>query len=557
MGLLAIQRTLLKTWDDTSGREFKPFYEHQVHRLIQDLGLSEEEAAAELRKIDQAVLICWLPLDSAASTEPFAAARELFVVLNKEARPPSPSRLILLSEQDLLHILTRNLLDQLRTDPHDARPPIYAIEYDNPSERPTRSEKWSALTNLDLITTAVTRLVWGPKGYLSRPEESMPRGPQPADDMDAFMREEQLRLTSLFTTPEISDGDRVIVRSKIGRYYFPIEQLDQIGKRFLESWGGAIVTLLGTVLPYKAHNDALRQLRNEWDTSEAEAVLARDALFEGVGMYWTIKAMAENWEALRAPDENEAAIERAWKMIEGKREVFEGLRAAAYGGELSEVQVGESFRILLTNACQLGLLLAFGSIAQFRQTPLAEISGLAERLADAWNAALATPHEPNRRLFVTRTDEAPINLIRGADMRTSAAVYFRYLWLELLGTSPSAAVLADKDLAATIEEITKRARRVYAKYVVTIIAGGLRAESPGLSKEESEKSAQPLAKGSMQQGLARWFGRDKEDVAEWFATTPGLGDSGATNGEEVSETEEAETDEVEEEEGAALEEGAG
>jgi hypothetical protein len=324
MALLAVQRTLTNSWRGSTGEKFRYFYERHVETLIGKLG-GREKAATRLARIEFPVNVLWFP-----TTRPHIAARKLFVDVNKNARLPSEARLVLLSDTELLNIFTRSLLNRLR----DEKPPfpLRAVEYDQPSVKSDRPARWSVFTNLLILRDMVNRTVWGPNKNITDIELTFIGRPS-EEKMDLAMRE-RLGLRDILPA-EINEGDGnlPIKFSELTNRRFPVENRDartKLEQRFLSTWGEALLLLLGGFLPWRRHCEALEEQYANWTTDDAVTSLAKDALFEGVGMFWTLRDTAEYWELGRAEgritDKEPPEIVKAWRSIDPGEQAWPGSR---------------------------------------------------------------------------------------------------------------------------------------------------------------------------------------------------------------------------------------
>ena len=196
MASLAIDRTVRKTWLESTGARYRYFYESRIKDL---LGRHRDP----LETIEVPVTILWFPDKFGPGNEPHKAARKIFIDVNKEARTPSESRLILLSDSELLNILTRATLTQLRNQGGEEFLPLYSVEYDNPDTKTTQSARWSALTNIHILKQMVMRTVFGPPKYVNSVDVPIGKR-EPEEEKNAFMRK-QLKVDTLF--PPIIEGD--------------------------------------------------------------------------------------------------------------------------------------------------------------------------------------------------------------------------------------------------------------------------------------------------------------------------------------------------------------
>jgi hypothetical protein len=378
MALIAIDRTLNGTWDQNSGTRFRHFYEHRIQSILD--AAKQRDQQIDLSRIEIPVTVCWFPSGSEAARNPHGAARKLFVDVNKEARQPSEARLILLSDAELINIFTRSLLNRLRED--NPPLPLYAIEYDNPDDDITQPVRWSAMANLSLLKRAIQFTVFCPPKYRTNMDQRF--GGRPSElEMDSRMREE-LDLSAMF--PSMIEEEN-IARNTIGNNRFPQSGLDVLRSQFMKGWGSAILHLFGNLLPYRAHSSALQKLKDDWLTDDAISSLACDAIFVGVGMYWTLQESDEYWrkEATRLRDDRRSVppkpdIVKAWDSIESKNKDFQAYRANAYMGKATEESVrltNTAFDMMNTHACQLGVCLTLTALADAAGSKMESVVDLA------------------------------------------------------------------------------------------------------------------------------------------------------------------------------------
>ena len=351
MALLAIQRTYENSWHDSTGREYAPFYVDRVQEELSRVGLEGEH----LDGIEMPVMVCWFPTLYEQDWAALTAARTVFVAVNRKAEAPTQARTTLLSDTELRHIFTREILERLRPERAADYPlPLTAIEFDNPDEDSSRPERWTAITNVGLLSHVVRRCVFGPRELLTDMSRGLPRGAMPAD-ADLFMRE-QLDLEAIYA----AEPPEEMEYSDISNDRFP-RNVEPLVERFWQDYGRATVEILGRLQPYAAHHEVLETLRDEW--MGQRGTLWYRALFEGSGLYWSIKRTFEE----RRRDAPETEVVAAWRELEGpRREEFTGARQAALppipaAWDLSVDQVYRN--TYMTHACELGLMLTFASVA--------------------------------------------------------------------------------------------------------------------------------------------------------------------------------------------------
>lgn len=529
MALIAVDRTINHTWKNSSGERFKHFYEHRVEALIKEAQKSGNNL--NLDQVEVPVTVCWFPDVHAKGTNAHKAARKLFVDVNKEARQPSEARLTLLSDTELLNIFSRRMLNRLRED--EPPMPLYAIEYDNPDKEAARPVRWSVLANLALLKYAVQYTVFGPDKHIVNLDGRF-GGRLNWNEMNERMRRE-LRFGDILEK-HITDDDREIDRDSIRNDDFPLGLVTALSDEFMSSWGSAILTLLGGLLPYQAHCTALVQLKEGWITDDAMSSLAADALFVGVGMYWTLRSSNNHWRELaqRRREEGQAAppkpeIVRAWEILEtgdgseSKVHDFRLKRALAYTSktDAETVKDVESFYgIANTHACQLGLFLTFATLCHAAEKRGEDVASFAHRCVSAWNAALVSSvnKSRDRRLVLGRgdisTNRNPLNRTRKMD--TPLAVYFRYFWLELLYLPEAAEILASDIDRQAIRDLLWQARKNYIRYLVDEQVKDLKSSHPSWSKRKLEKRAKDIELEAVQKALKWAFYYTDEEWQEYL-----------------------------------------
>ncbi|MCG7607946.1 MULTISPECIES: DNA sulfur modification protein DndB [Mycobacterium] len=527
MALLAIERTLSNSWADSTGAKYRSFYENEVTKQLKKGG----QGALDLASIEVPVAVCWLPAETGENARAHEAARKLFVDVNREARPPSESRIILLSDAELTNILTRRMLSELRSDDTDRLLPLIAVEYDNPIVNTSRPARWSVVTNIHLLKEAVDWCIFGPAKLLSNVDVRKSRGRPNKIDRDACMRE-QLQTDSLFPN-QFEDGGYTYRRDELGNEDFPLGQVDKISDRFAATWGESFLLLLSSVRPYSAHVDALQELKDNWHRDETSLTLAYDALFGGVGVYWTLKDSYEHYLSNGAKGQKSDVVV-AWEAILKREGVFESYRANQYMGGASDGLLKKSkaaYAVLNTQACQLGLLLSLGTLWELRKDAnaavLDELPILAAAMVDGLNNYFDQDHgkAADRRLALNKAEVThPLNQIQNMD--ALQAVYFRYFWLEILSSDAVwphiAAWVPDK---VVFDQKRNRGRSFYFNLLSEQHLKALATSNPGQAAAGLKNDAEAAAKKSLQRALAKWCAVDESEFSQWFDNRTDVGDS--------------------------------
>ncbi|MFF2142242.1 hypothetical protein [Kitasatospora sp. NPDC058190] len=526
MALLAVERTMTNSWQISGGARFRSFYESQVKQALKEA----DQDAIDLSKIEVPVTVCWFPDQTGENAKPHEAARKLFVDVNKEARPPSKSRIILLSDAELSNVLTRRMLNELRGGADESYLPLYAVEYDNPEPNTTRPARWSVLTNIHLLKSAVDRCVFGPSKYLKEVAQRFGPGRPSQTELDSFMRDEQLGLIDLFPD-QFKDGGFTYHRGDIGNANFPLGQVDVISDRFAETWGRAILTLLSKIAPYAAHAKALTQLKDDWHVDDTGLTLARDALFSGVGVFWTLKDSYEHYLETkdRGAKTTKSDVIRAWEALKAREEIFENYRVQAFldsGRAISLKQSKAAYAVFNTHACQLGLALTLGSLWELRKrqpggADLKDLPAFADALVEGWNAYFSQDQGKarDRKLAFIKADGVitnPLNQI--ANMDTPQAVYFRYFWMQALSTPMAwehvSTWFSGRD---GFDQMLHASRGLYLDLCVDQQVRALKT-SKQVDDSKIGELAERTASTSLKRALRDWFYVLEGDYEDWFAS---------------------------------------
>lgn len=521
MALIAIFRTLNDTWGQSSGARFSHFYEHRIRDILSELRKRGREP--DLSKVEFPVTVCWFPDATSHANNPHRAARKLFVDVNQNARQPSRARLVLLSDSELVNVFTRSLLNRLRTEEGQGYFPLYAIEYDNPDEEVSRPVRWSVVANLDMLRSAVDYSVFGPTKYITNMGQRF--GGRPAEkERDQFMRA-QLRLKEFLEDPLIGE-EREYPLGQLGDKFFPLNHTDRLVERFISSWGEAILRLLSQLLPYKVHIQALTEFCRTRLRGDSSAALAYDALFEGVGMYWTLRDSATHYDeqVKRAREEQRQApmrpeIVKAWDIINAWKPDFTAARAERYLGKSTEqtrTQADQLYETVNTHACLMGAVLTLGTLAYDQKVEPDLVPALADQLIAAWNKALTEGpvKSRNRLLIFSKHIDKPLNQIPKMD--TPLGVYMRYFWLELLCTDEAAGELRTVD-RKRVQVFRDQAREAYMEYLVGEKKKALKQTMAGASETQMKKEAEKLVARSLQDALEHWFKIDKKQFKAWHS----------------------------------------
>lgn len=520
MALIALYRTITsKGWEKAQhgGAKFQFYYKQRIERLFETLG-DRDSSIEKLKEMEFPVTILRFP---ETETKPFKIARKLFVDVNKNARQPSESRIKLLSDSSLVDIFTREILN--RSKGGDNSLPIYAIEYDYPGEGSsyTRPGKWSALINLNMLSLAVLRMTFGPSKYLDNMNISL-GGKANWTEKNAFFRK---KLDIENNIPYlISDEKGEYNRDDIKNDSFSSSVLPRLKELFWEKVGKQLSYITANVHPYKVHIDALNKLKHDWLDDDTVGALAKEAIYSGVGVYWTLRDTYQHWSEFEndTPGALELSLEKpdvikAWQSVTHRETSFNETRNKMYystrGNEIptnfkASVEV---YNKTNTNAFYLGLMLTYMTLRQFASVKQEDLE-FEKLFVQVFNTGLLAKNKKGKdRLDIFSTNiESPINLI--SKMDTKHFVFFRYFILEILNSSPLFEGFEKFDInKSTLLKLVSDARKAYFSYLKNEEIKRLDKDIAmlGKSKSDIENFAKRNVAHKLNASLLYWFDYDQ------------------------------------------------
>ncbi len=509
MALIGIDRTINNKWAGR-GEKYRAFYEGPVQKCLEQLTPAQRESL--FSSIELPVTLIWFP---ELTTSHQVAARKVFVDLNKNARPPSESRILILSDSNLISVFTRATLNEFRKS--EISFPIYAVEYDHPENEQASQSKWSVITNVTVIADCIRRLVEGPSKFYAM--NSSFGGNEKGSERAELLR---LSLNIADVLPaSIKEEDAHYEREKIDAKSFPRSSVDKLEQQYLQYWGRLLTLFFSSLYPYRCHADALAQLKDGWTTASAAAALARDAIFEGVGIYWTLRAsdsyredLARQARLSHQPVPARTDVHDAWRIIQEKREEFQKSRAQRFLGKESQVKESEAaYAMFSTSACQLGFVLAARALGSRTSITFSQVPMFCETVVDAANSALGA----NRQLVFVKDPSVvkrqPFNLLGNLD--TPRAIYFRYMWMELLAAPEGRAVLAKVGADSNIDALVSIGRSHYRNFLIDDLKKSIKKQFPGKQDSQVYKEAVHAVDKQLSGGLKRWFQVDQDTYTTW------------------------------------------
>jgi hypothetical protein len=324
MALLAIYRSLAPgdKWAGP-GAKYQHFYREEIQRRWGSSGLPNLEVP---------VSICVFPelLGPNKGEEVHKAARKLFVDVNKEAKTPNKSRLILLSESNLSDIFTRSWLDELRSINQSNQPtnalPLCAIEYDTPSSHGAggadrRPQRRICIATVQQLKVVIEQVIRGSEEWVTNVAKTSKRG---LTGSDSFMIR-QLGLDENNENKLVVNGEPIMKLSDLSRESFHPEAVETLRERFLDRWGKPLIRIFSELAPFQTVAQSIRNFEANWAVSPDQAMaLAKEALFEGVGTYWTLEEFHADWKE-NHPKVKPAAAD-AWEIVEQKAKEYDTSR---------------------------------------------------------------------------------------------------------------------------------------------------------------------------------------------------------------------------------------
>jgi len=507
MALLGIQRINDNDWPAPAKR-FEVFYKEAVASKLKAAGNRVPEV------IELPVMLTWIPNEGVNLTE---VVRKLFVDINSNARRPSPSRLLLLSDNRLSDFLTRRMLTEIRSD--DCEIPLSAVEYDYPNPGRSSSQKWSCFTNVEILRDLIHWNVYRARTLADNMKADVfKKGKVSGRDVNMSLREE-LHAKSL--GKKFEEGEEMMDPGEITNERFPRfnkEKLEKLLKNFADYHAKPLIALFSSTSPYRAHFSALEAFELDFDKNHgAKRInpdLCREALFEGQGVYWTVKSGADGSSG-KASEE----LTRCWKALSGDLKVdFEKRRLANYKGQTKalrgrDVDFTRFFETLHTSAAQGGLALLLCSIQR-----LANIEKSEDRveLAKAIGEGITKGLNRNRGknlLFLCPNTKGSLNRI--GKLQPKFAGLWRYLWLETLVQGVGEGGLKKPKVPEdVIKQLLTAGREFYFRELIEMRQKALHRSDRSKKVEEFASQAHDLVQGEIIAAFQEGCGLKRREATE-------------------------------------------
>lgn len=522
MAMLAIRRSLTGDWGDR-GRDFMHFYEDLAQ------GLKNTQLLSSLESIQLPVCICYFPDLVESGNKPYSAiqaCRKLFLDVNKNARTPSKSRIILLDDSDIQSILSRALLAKVRAQGQIRGPTTYGLdlecfEYDSPSDSPN-PKRDLAFATIQMLRDIVFWTVFSSEGFHNGFKLSPSAGRRKLN-VSRFLKEiqaDELIPMATIQSWEMSDLDQDLDPSQV-----PASAHSLLGELFLARWGQIIIDTFESLRPFEAHHQAVTDLRAGHQTETGHGRLAYRAMFEGQGVFWTIQSYAETRGERRKElkkiggDLPTLEIEKAYKAITEQwlPKEFQPARAMRLF-ELKDLDAVESRHVSSTNtsfivfqtlAFQIGLFMTFSYLKEKLELRNPDsIQSAVQSWINAWNEVFSRKvngqprgaHTYDRDHRDEQKNPQGLFATHIGRLQVGEWVWFRYFTLEQLAAS-SMEFAGRAEVEAALPTLRK-------KYL-TSFAGRLRSRADQLGEVLTLAQAKDRAQQRWEEALKYSFGVTK------------------------------------------------
>jgi hypothetical protein len=450
MAMLAIHRTHHAEWGDDP--RYQRVYQDSVSAAIARAGFN--------RDIELPLTILTFPeLSDTKTSKLYPAARKIFVDVNKGAKSPTQSRLILHSDTDLTNIVVRELLETIRTedqtlgksggqgDASSSPALLPAIQYDASSHDDEKDKpRVTRLVKLGDLRDFSNYLAFYPQWWQSeiivkKEKNKIPKFP---NFKESLAIEEHFGNVLVYT----DDGDKKVVNlADIDLYNCPGTIADQFTSVYLARIGAQLSTLFRLVYPYASHLSSLEDVKKAIDLADIDGELVSEAIYSGSGTAFTLERIRDEYKHAPSPP----AAAAAWKRLRDAEEKFSELYAARLFPEESDSDIqGRLLNDLAeqtrSRACLLGLVMAsalfinryekiFGRIPDERSLRKV-VSTFGESLNQYLGDTKLTPSKCHKVAVLSKKplpgDSSRIAFNKLQQLSPENWVEFRCMWWEVL-----------------------------------------------------------------------------------------------------------------------------
>ena len=547
MAMLAIHRTHHDEWGDDP--RYQRIYQDSVRAAIARAGFD--------RDIELPLTILTFPeLSGAKTSKLYPAARKIFVDVNKGAKSPTQSRLILLSDTDLTNIVVRELLETIRTEDQileksggkgeaSSSPALLpAIQYDASSHddekdkpRVTRLVKLGDLRDFSNYLAFYPQ--WWQNKMIVRRERT--RIPAIVNFKESLFIEERFGNELVYK----DDGEeREVNLADLDLYNCPGAIADQFTSVYLARIGAQLSTLFRVVYPYASHLSSLEDVKKEVDLADIDGELVSEAIYSGSGTAFTLERIRDEYKNAPSPP----AAAAAWKRLKDAEEKFTELYAARLFAKEPDERAQKGLLTDLveqtrSRACMLGLVMAsalfvnryekiFGRIPDERSLRKV-VSTFGDSLNQYLGDTKLTPSKCHKVAVLSKKplpgDSSRIAFNKLDQLSPENWVEFRCMWWEVLMESRNhllAAVAndlqpkADESKHKNFEKLLKddlgHARSHLLQEYIDVRQKDIKKEHDDYDEAEVKREAEKSALKEFFETYEEWFGLTENQFGKAF-----------------------------------------
>ena len=547
MAMLAIHRTHHDEWGDDP--TYQRIYQDSVSAAIARAGFD--------RDIELPLTILTFPeLSGTKTSRLYPAARKIFVDVNKGAKSPTQSRLILLSDTDLTNIVVRELLETIRTEdqalgafqgknnPAPSPALLPAIQYDASSHDDEKDKpRVTRLVKLGDLRDFSNYLAFYPQWWQDKiiVKKEKNKTPTIISFKESLAIEERFGNELLFT----EDGvDKEVNLADIDLYNCPIQIAEQFTTVYLARIGAQLSTLFREVYPYACHLQSLEDVKNAVNLIDIDGELVSEAIYSGSGTAFTLERIRDEYKNAPSPP----AAAAAWKRLREAEEKFSEIYADRLfpkesAGDVQVRLLNDLVEQTRSRACLLGLVMTsalfinryekvFGRISNEKHLRKV-VSTFGITLNEYLSDTKLTPSQCHKVAIMSKKplpkDFQRIAFNKIPRLSPENWVEFRCMWWEVLMASKPellAAVSgelqpkADESKYKSFEKLLKDdledSRAHLLNEYVEVRQKQIRAEHDDYSDEKVRREAEKSALKEFFETYEEWFGMTENQFGKAF-----------------------------------------
>jgi len=546
MAMLAIHRTHHDEWGDDP--TYQRIYQDSVRAAIARTGFD--------RDIELPLTILTFPeLSGVKTPKLYPAARKIFVDVNKGAKSPTQSRLILLSDTDLTNIVVRELLETIRTEDQALGAPqgknnpapspalLPAIQYDASShDDETDKPRITRLVKLGDLRDFSNYLAFYPQWWQDKVVVERERRVAKFENF-----KEALRIEEIFGNELVfhDDGEKKEMNlADVDLYSCPTQVAEKFTNTYLARTGAQLSALLRTVHPYASHLLSLEDVKSEVDLVDFDGELVSEAIYGGSGTAFTLERIRDEYKNAPSPP----AAAAAWRRLREAEEKFSELYAARLfpkesASEVRKRLLNELVEQTRSRACLLGLVMTsalfinryekvFGRIPNEKHLRKV-VSTFGSTLNRYLSDTKLTPSNCHKVSILSKKplseDAHRIAFNKLQQLSPENWVEFRCMWWEVLMASKSHLLAetvndlqpkADENEHKNFEKLLKgdheRARAHLLKEYIDVRKRNIKAEHEDYDDAKVTREAEKSALKEFFETYEEWFGMTESQFGKAF-----------------------------------------